>query len=106
MWVKIIKKALLFVALLGCLLVVPLASCKVTLGGTNGNVTLINPDGSTLFFDYSNATTYAYVTNLPDGWWNILSTSDTDNTDYMVFAVVIGIIALALAVIALVWRLS
>lgn len=35
-------------------------------------VELINPDNSTYYFGSSNSTTYDYVTNAPDGWWNLM----------------------------------
>lgn len=93
---KIKLTLMLTFAFVLCSLLLPLGACKIVLGG-DGNVTLTNPDNSTFYYDDSNITTYDYVGNAPDGWWMFIG-EVTDEDSYWVLGVVIGVLAVGLAV--------
>lgn len=76
----------------------------ITLGGGDGSVTLTNPDNSTFYYDSDNATTYDYVGNYPDGWWQFIGGPTDEELSYWVLGLVFGLTAVALAVVFMVIR--
>lgn len=91
-----IKEKVCFLTCLTLFIALPSSAlASVTLGGENGNVTLINPDNSTFVYVNGNLTTYSYIGNAPDGWWNLYG---VEENELWVIGVVLGLIAIALAV--------
>lgn len=97
-------KKLLALGVLIVLAALPLTSGGLLLGSEDGNVTLTNIDGSYYYFDNTNITAYSYL-SYSAGYWN-LNTAPTATEDYFVLALVVGVVALCIAVIALVWRMK
>lgn len=95
---SILLNAALIVLLAFVTLFAPSVDATVTLGGVGGSVTLTNPDSSYFYFDSSNSTTYAYVSNMPDGWWNIFLQTVNEQSDYWMLGFIFGIIGVSFAV--------
>jgi hypothetical protein len=89
-------KTFLIAVCFALFLMLPSVVCTVTLGGGSGSVTLINPDNSSFTFNSENETSFTYLSNAPDGWWNI-STQINDD-DLWILGVVFGVIAIGLVV--------
>lgn len=89
----------LVACLVGFLVLVPVAACDITFGGTGeGNVTLINPDDSTFTFNSGNVTTYDYAGNYPDGWWMFIGGPTDEELDLWIIGAFFGVVAIAVAV--------
>ena len=96
--VNICRVFKLLTAIFLLLLALPLASCQVTLGGAGGNVTLVNPDNSTIFFDASNSTTFTHISNYPDGWWDFPDIGLAPDEELWVIGVLFAFIVLAISI--------
>jgi hypothetical protein len=95
--VKIFRVFKLIIAVATLFTALPYAACQVTLGGAGGNVTLVNPDNSTIFYDSSNSTIFTHITNYPDGWWSIPDPGLVDE-ELWVLGVLFAFIALAVSI--------